>query len=47
MQVGGTEAVLPAFESVRLVVVATMQLAFALATVGMTAVRFEAPHGIL
>jgi hypothetical protein len=47
MQVGGTEAVFPAFESVRLVVVATMQLASPLITVGMTTVRFEAPHGVL
>ena len=39
--------VLPAFESVRLVVVATMQLPSPLTTVGMTAVCFETSHGVL
>ena len=47
MQVADTEVVLPAFESMRQVEVAPMQL-FALATThGMTAFYSEVLHGVL
>ena len=47
MQVGDTEVVLPAFESMRQVDVATMQLFAPGKFIGMTAIRFEIVHGVL